>query len=232
MDKFLKMLSKYWKLFFVTGLGTTLFLTLIGVLFGVLFGALLALPRQVPTDSIKKRSFRLADIPGLLATVYVEVVRGTPILLQLYFFYYFLPEWLPFLNLSKFTCVATALSFNSAAYVSELIRSGIQAVERGQMEAARSLGMSESQAMRKIILPQAVKNILPSLVNEFSSLLKESSLASTFFVGDLMTQYKAVSGATYLVLQPLILVAIIYFICTFTLSKVVGKMELRLREGD
>ena len=244
MAKFFKMLAKYWDLFFITGLGNTLLLTAIGVAVGLVGGVLLTLPRQLMESSPSKQKaggFKLRlgktvvtpmQLLVWLCNGYVEIIRGTPILLQLYFFYLALPEIFSFLDLSKFACVALALSCNSAAYISEIIRSGIQAVDRGQTEAARSLGMSARQAMTRIVMPQAVKNILPSMVNEFASLLKESSLASTFFVGDLMTQYKAVSGATYLPLQPLVLVGIIYFICTFTLSKLVSKLETRLREGD
>ena len=244
MAKFFKMLAKYWDLFFITGLGNTLLLTAIGVAVGLVGGVLLTLPRQLMESSPSKQKaggFKLRlgrtvvtpmQLLVWLCNGYVEIIRGTPILLQLYFFYLALPEIFSFLDLSKFACVALALSCNSAAYISEIIRSGIQAVDRGQTEAARSLGMSARQAMTRIVMPQAVKNILPSMVNEFASLLKESSLASTFFVGDLMTPYKAVSGATYLPLQPLVLVGIIYFICTFTLSKLVSKLETRLREGD
>ncbi|MBQ9959717.1 MAG: amino acid ABC transporter permease [Oscillospiraceae bacterium] len=231
-------------MFFITGLGNTLLLTAIGVAVGLVGGVLLVLPRQLMESSPSKTKmpvFKLRlgrtvvtpmQLLVWLCNGYVEIIRGTPILLQLYFFYLALPEIFSFLDLSKFACVALALSCNSAAYISEIIRSGIQAVDRGQTEAARSLGLSARQTMVRIVMPQAVKNILPSMVNEFASLLKESSLASTFFVGDLMTQYKAVSGATYLPLQPLVLVAIIYFICTFTLSKLVGKLETRMREGD
>ena len=244
MAKFFKMLAKYWDLFFITGLGNTLLLTAIGVAVGLVGGVLLTLPRQLMESSPSKQKaggFKLRlgrtvvtpmQLLVWLGNGYVEIIRGTPILLQLYFFYLALPEIFSFLDLSKFACVALALSCNSAAYISEIILSGIQAVDRGHTEAARSLGMSARQAMTRIVMPQAVKNILPSMVNEFASLLKESSLASTFFVGDLMTQYKAVSGATYLPLQPLVLVGIIYFICTFTLSKRVSKLENRLREGD
>ena len=216
-----KLITTYWKVFLIDGVTKTLQFTCIAVVLGAILGTFVAMLKMSKLGIVR-----------FLASVYIEVIRGTPILLQLYFFYLALPEIFSFLDLSKFACVALALSCNSAAYISEIIRSGIQAVDRGQTEAARSLGMSARQAMTRIVMPQAVKNILPSMVNEFASLLKESSLASTFFVGDLMTQYKAVSGATYLPLQPLVLVGIIYFICTFTLSKLVSKLETRLREGD
>ena len=124
--------------------------------------------------------------------------------------------------------VSIALCVNSSAYVSEVIRSGIQAVDKGQTEAARSLGLSESQTMTKIILPQAVRNILPALGNEFIMMLKETSLASTFFLGDLMTSYAIVKGVTYLTLEPMTIVAIIYLCMTFPLSKIVERFEKKM----
>ncbi len=202
--------SKYWQLFLLTGLKNTLILTCISVALGTVLGALVAMMKMS----------RLWPIRAL-ASVYVEVIRGTPILLQLFIFYFVLPNILTFLKMSQFMWVSVALCINSAAYVSEVIRSGIQAVDKGQTEAARCLGLSQKQTMMRIILPQAVRNILPALGNEFIMMLKETSLASTFFLGDLMTSYSVVRGATYLTLEPLVIVGIIYLCLTFPLSKLV-----------
>lgn len=155
-----------------------------------------------------------------------------PLLLQLYFFYFMLPQFLPFLNLSEFACVVIALVFNSIAYVAEIVRAGIDAVDRGQMEAARSLGLNSRQAMVRVILPQAVKNILPALCNEFVSVIKETSLASTFFIGDIMSQYKIINGFTFLIIEPLLIAGIIYFIITFVLSKGIAVLERRMKASD
>ena len=240
MAKFFKMLAKYWDLFFITGLGNTLLLTAIGVAVGLVGGVLLTLPRQLMESSPSKQKaggFKLRlgrtvvtpmQLLVWLCNGYVEIIRGTPILLQLYLFYFVLPQVLPFLKLSQFVWVSIALCVNSSAYVSEVIRSGIQAVDKGQTEAARSLGLSESQTMMKIILPQAVRNILPALGNEFIMMLKETSLASTFFLGDLMTSYSIVKGVTYLTLEPMTIVAIIYLCMTFPLSKIVEKFEKKM----
>ena len=192
---------------FVNGLGTTLLLALISVSVGCLIGALVAIMR-----------LSKSKVLGGIATVYTEIIRDTPLLLQLYFFYFLLPDLLPALRLSKFTCIAIALIFNSGAYMSEIFRSGIQSIDRGQTEAARSLGLSASQTMTRIVLPQAFKNVLPAMCNEFVTITKETSLASTFYVGDLMTQYQTISGKTYLVLEPLIIIGVIYFVVTFTMS--------------
>ena len=167
-----------------------------------------------------------------IAAAYTEIIRGTPMLLQLYLFYFGLPMLIPLLNKQQYACVAIALVCNSAAYVSEIIRSGIQAVDQGQTEASRSLGLSQKQTMLSVVLPQAVKNILPALGNEFIMITKDTSLASTFFIGDLMTQCLLIKGATYLTIEPLLIIGIIYFIVTFVLSKVVSAYERRLRRGD
>lgn len=213
----MKIWSKYWHLFLLEGLKNTLILTCISVAMGTVFGAIVALMRMS-----KSRTLRF------LSSVYIEIIRGTPILLQLYIFYFVLPSVFPFLKLSQFMWVSIALCINSAAYVSEVIRSGIQAVDKGQAEAARSLGMSEGQTMLRIILPQAVRNILPALGNEFIMMLKETSLASTFFLYDLMTVVNVVKGAEFLTLEPMTIVALIYLCMTFPLSKLVGHWEKKM----
>ena len=159
------------------------------------------------------------------------MIRGTPMLLQITLSYLTLPELLH-MDIQPLYCVILALILNSAAYVSEIIRAGIQAVDVGQAEAARSLGLSSSMTMREIILPQAIKNILPALCNEFIMIVKDSSLGSTFFVGELMTVQATIKGALYLTLEPLMIVAMIYFCLTFTLSKGVVLLERRMSRGD
>lgn len=213
------LVQNYSGLFF-EGMRYTLLLALITVTFGTVIGTVLAL--------LKMGRFKILSF---LSTAYIEIMRGTPLLLQLYLFYFLVPQILPW-EPSKFTCVCTALVLNSAAYVSEIIRAGIQAVDSGQMEAARSLGLSTSQAMKKVVLPQALKNILPALGNEFVTDIKETSLASTFFLGDLMTTYRTINGALYLTLEPLIIVGIIYFLLTFTLSKLITYFERRMSHDD
>lgn len=211
------LLKEYWQVYLITGVTNTLILTMIAVLMGSILGALVAL--------LKMSRFRVIRF---FASVYIEIIRGTPILLQIYVFYFVLPQVFPLLNFSSFVWVAISLCINSAAYVSEVIRSGIQAVDKGQTEAARSLGLNKTQTMIKIILPQAIRNILPAMGNEFIMILKETSLASTFFIGDLMTSHKIVVGAEYLVLESLTIVGAIYFCMTFPLSKLVGWFEKKM----
>jgi len=217
----IKIWTQYWHVFLFQGLKNTLILTCISVALGTVLGALVAMAKMSKYKIVR-----------FLISVYIEVIRGTPILLQLYVFYFVLPNVFTFLKLSPFMWVAIALCVNSAAYVSEVIRSGIQAVDKGQAEAARSLGLSEKQTMMKIILPQAVRNILPALGNEFIMMLKETSLASTFFLGDLMTSYKIVNGATMLTLEPMTISAMIYLCMTFPLSKIVERFEKKMAKPN
>ena len=216
-----KIWSQYWKLFLFTGLKNTLILTFISVALGTVLGTLVAMLKMS-----KSRILRF------IASVYVEVLRGTPILLQLYVFYFVLPNIFTFLKLSQFMWVSISLCINSSAYVSEVIRSGIQSVDAGQSEAAMSLGMNSFQRTWYILVPQALKTILPALGNEFIMIVKDTSLASTFFIGDLMTQYLIVRGASYLPLEPLVIVGVIYFILTFLLSKLFGFFERRMSRAD
>ena len=217
--------ERYWSLF-LEGLGMTVYMGLVTVLISTVSGSLMALMRRSRLGVGKFRPI------SWIATVYVEVIRGTPILLQLYFFYFVLPQWLPFLNLSEFTCVMVACCVNSTAYVCEIVRAGIQAVDFGQTEAARSLGLTGRQTMIHIVLPQAVKNILPALCNEFVAIVKETSLASTFFIGELMTQFKTIQGITFRVLEPLTIIGIIYFLLTFVLSKLIALLERRMSASE
>ena len=215
-----KILAKYWRVFFITGVSYTLLLSLITVFFGAILGVLIALGR----DS------KIAPIRWIIRT-FVEIIRGTPMLLQLYVAVFLVPKILPF-SVSDFTSVCISLVLNSAAYVSEVFRSGIQAVDRGQTEAARSLGLSSKQAFMKVVLPQAIKNILPALGNEFIMIIKDTSLGSTFFIGEVMTACIVVKGNTYLTFECMFIVAVIYFVMTFVLSKIFGAFERRLHAGD
>ena len=197
-----------------------MWISLVTVALGTLLGMLVALMRM-------GRSKLLRGITD----VYIEVLRGTPILLQLYFFWIGLPKIMPF-EMTDTQCIVTALVINASAYISEIIRAGINAVDKGQWEAARSIGLSNVHVMTRVILPQAVKNILPALCNEFISTVKGTSLASVFFVGELMTSYKTVQSATFLAIQSLTIVGIIYFILNFVLSRLLRLLERRLTVSD
>ena len=220
MEKIIKLWAKYSNVF-ISGLWGTLWISALVVIFGSVLGFFIA----------RMKMGRSKVLNGI-ASVYIEILRGTPSLLQLYFFWIGLPKVFPAFELSDTQCILVALTVNASAYISEIIRAGISAVDKGQWEAARSLGLSETNVMRRIILPQAVKNILPALGNEFISTVKSTSLASVFFVQELMTSYKSVQSATFLALESLTIVGIIYFLLNFTLSKLLGVFERKLQVSD
>lgn len=198
----------------------TLAISFFGVIFGSLVGVILSL--------MKLSNNKLARV---FSSAYIEIIRGTPLLVQIYLISYGLPLILPF-DLGRMTLGTIAVLLNSAAYVAEIIRAGIQSIDKGQSEASRSLGMSKSMTMRYIIIPQAIKNILPALGNEFITLVKESAILSVIGIHDLMYNADTLRGITYRPFIPLIYAAIIYFIITFILSKLLGIFERRLEASD
>lgn len=193
---------------------------------GTLLGALVSMMKMSKLHLGKIRPV------SIIATIYIEVIRGTPLLVQLYFFMFLLPMINPAFNTGIITSMTIALILNSAGYMAEIIRSGIQAVDHGQTEAARSLGMSGRQTMLRIVLPQAVKNILPAMCNEFIMIVKETAILANFYVGDIMTAFNTVKSFTFLSIEPLIVAGMNYFVITFTLSKIVAVFERRLKASD
>jgi len=209
-----------YKYYFLTGVKVTLLLSFLGLIFGTTLGSLFSLMKLS-----KNRALRA------IATAYIEVVRGTPMITQIAMVY-FGSYVLLGADIDGFLAALIAVSLNSAAYVAEIIRSGIQSIDKGQTEASRSLGLTSGQTMRYVILPQAVKNILPTLGNEFVTLIKETSVASTIGVADLMYASKIVQGSSFQPFNPLIIVAVIYFLFTFSLSQLVGLLERKLNQND
>ncbi len=210
---------------FLEGAKMTLLISLIAVVLGTLLGAVLYFFRESNFGIGKFKPLKI------LAVTYIEIIRGTPIILQIYLAYTGTALFFG-INIEVLEAAIIAISLNSAAYVAEIIRAGVDAVDKGQMEAARSLGMTSGQAMRLVIIPQAVKNILPAIGNEFVAVIKESSIASVIGVGELMFKSKIVTGATYLQLEPLIVIAVFYFIMTFTLGRLMSYFERRLKTSD
>lgn len=214
--------------FFGEGVRNTLILALFTVLLGTVLGTLLAIMRM---GAFKPTRW--------FAVGYIEFIRGTPLMIQLMFLFYGLPlmgikfpqiESIP--NFDRFAAGIFAMSINSAAYVAEIIRSGIQAVDKGQTEAARSLGFKYGQTLGMVVLPQAIKNILPALGNEFVTVIKESSIVSVIGIADLMYRTNGVIAITYVQLESLAVAAIIYFILTFVTSRLVSLAERRMANGS
>ncbi len=220
MDKIIKIWSKY-NYVYINGLVGTLKLSALTIVGAVVLGVVIALMR---TSKFKPFNW--------ISTLYIEILRGTPSLLQIYFFWIGLPKFFPALELTDYQSVLVALIVNSSAFVSEIFRAGIAAVDKGQWEAARSIGLTEAHVMSKIIMPQAIKNILPALGNEFISTVKGTSLASILFIQELTTSYKTVQSATFLALQSVTIAGIIYLVLCTILSKLVGIMERKLHADD
>lgn len=222
-----KLLARY-SGFFLEGAQNTLIIAFFAVLFGTVLGTLVAVMRM---SNIKPLRW--------LATAYIEFIRGTPLMIQLMFIFYGLPMTgiqlpsIPFIpDSSRFIAGIFAMSINSCAYVAEIIRSGIQSVDRGQSEAARSLGFRQSQTMTMVVLPQAVKNILPALGNEFVTIIKESSIVSVIGIADLMFRTNDVIAVTYIQLEALAIAAIIYFVLTFSTSRLIAFAERKMANGN
>ena len=212
--------------YFLRGTQTTVIVSLITVLLGTVLGCLIAL--------LRLSRFRLCS--GF-AKLYITVIRGTPLLVQLYIVYYQL-HFIPWpegsilgVELARVMPCILALSMNSTAYVAEVIRSGIQAVDGGQMEAARSVGFSSGEAMRLVVLPQAILNILPALGNEFVTVIKESSIVSVIGIADLMFRTNDVIAVTYKNLECLAVAALCYFVLTFVSGRAVSLAERKLSHG-
>ena len=214
------------------GLGNTLKITFFACILGIVIGALLAVIRSTydAASGMKKKTpgYYIMTCLNWIAKTYITVIRGTPVVVQLMIMYYVI-----MVNTDNGVFVAI-LSFgiNSGAYVAEVIRSGIMSIDKGQTEAGRSLGFNYVQTMWYIILPQAIKNVLPSLANEFIALLKETSVSGYITVKDLTRAGDIIRGRTFSPLFPLLAVALIYLVLVLLFSSMVSKLERRLRSSD
>ena len=251
-EKTFQYMTLFWQ-----GVVCTVSLSALTVLFGFILALLLAMARLsdinvfrfLSTDSQRRLQNRGGVTYALsrfnpvkfLASAYVEIFRATPMLVQLFIIYYVVfanVKVLPgfklfgFIRFDRFFPGVVALALNSGAYLSEIIRSGIQSIDGRQTEAARSLGMSQLQNMRYIVLPQAIKNILPAIANEFVTIIKESSICYTIGVQDIMSAVAAVKGATFSIAEPLVVATVLYFCLTFPTSKVIAHFEKKMSAGD
>ena len=210
-----------WKLY-ISGLGTTLEIAFLAAILGLIIGTIVAL-MKLSTNRRGKKS-----IWARIANVYIDLIRGTPSVLQL------LIMWFIIMKSCKNGVLVAVLSFgiNSGAYVAEIVRAGILAVDKGQTEAGRSLGLSKTQTMIYIILPQAIKNVLPPIGNEFIVLLKETAIVGYVSLTDLTRTASQISSRTYEAFMPLIGAAVIYFVIIKILTVLLDKLERRLRKSD
>ena len=225
-------LSKYWT-YYLIGAKNTILLALLAVVIGVLIGMLLAIGRVGKNRALK-----------FLATAYVEFIRGTPLLVQLFIIYYGLQaigirfpdsplaSRILGINFADFMAGVITMGINSGAYVCEIFRAGIQSIDKGQSEAARSLGLSQTRTLIYVVIPQAIRNVLPALGNEFVVVIKESSIVSIIGIADLMYKANTVRGNTFQPFEPLLIAALVYFALTFPLSKLLARIERRMKTHD
>ena len=220
---------EYWQLF-LQGVACTVSLSALTVFFGFILALILAICRMGRSRLLRA-----------LATAYVELFRATPMVVQVFIIFYVVFDGvkvLPgfklfgFIRFERFFPAVVALSLNSGAYLSEIIRSGIQSIDGGQTEASRSLGLSQWKTMRYVVLPQAIKNILPAIANEFVTIIKESAICYTIGVQDIMSAVNAVKGATYRMGEALIIATVLYFCLTFPTSKIIAHFERKMSVGD
>ena len=213
---------------YIQGVGTTLLVTAIALALGVVLGSVVALVRVAHDQQRPGRRNPVLGFFNAVCQVYTTIIRGTPMMVQL-----LIMSMVIFANSRNFTMVgALTLGINSGAYVSEIIRGGLMAVDPGQMEAGRSLGMNYFTTMRFIVIPQAIKNILPALGNEFITLLKDTSLITVIGGKEMTYAAKAVIAKTYQGLFPLFGIALMYLLLVMLFSKLLGVLERRLRQSD
>ena len=210
--------------FILTGLKNTIIISFFSVIFGVIIGTLIACIVEYHKETNK------INILSKLSNFYVRIIRGTPILLQLMIMYYVIFKNVKNINIIL-VCVL-AFGINSGAYISQIIKAGINSIDKGQMEAARSLGLNYFQTMRYIILPQAIKNILPAIGNEFIALIKETSVAGYIGIRDLTKASDIIASRTYNYFFPLIISAVIYLIIIIGLEQVLKQFEGKLSNND
>lgn len=209
----------------IESLGKTLLLTLLSLVFAMIIGVIFSL-----MNVGKNRFF------NLIGTVYVDAVRGVPLIVLAYFIYFGLPAGIKSLGVDSFRLSALqagtiALSMNCGAYMAEIIRAGIESIDKGQMEASRSLGINYRLSMQTIVLPQAIRTMIPSIINQFIITLKDTSILSVIGFPELTNMGKTISGNTFLVLQTWTIVGIMYMVVIITLSRLAKKVERRVNRG-
>lgn len=216
-----------WKLY-LSGLRMTIEVTVLALIMGIILGVIVAVIRTAHDQQRPGRHNPILFLLNTIGTIYTTVIRGTPMIVQM-----LIMGSIIFASSRNFTVIGTiALGINSGAYVAEIIRGGIMAVDEGQNEAGRSLGLNFAQTMLYIIIPQALKNVLPALANEFIVLLKETSVACYVAVNDLTKGGEIIRSQTYIQAMPLLIVAALYLIMVVFFSHLVSKLERRLRSSD
>ena len=220
----IQLITKYYNML-LSALGQTIFLTLLSLVFAMIIGLIFAL-----MNVGKNRFF------NLIGTIYVDAVRGVPLIVLAYFIYFGIPQGIKGMGFTDFRLTALqagvmALSMNCGAYMAEIIRAGIESVDKGQMEAARSLGLPYGTSMRKVVLPQAIRTMIPSIINQFIITLKDTSILSIIAFPELTNVGKTMAGNTFKVLETWAIIAVMYMVVIVSLSKLAKYIERRIKRG-
>lgn len=209
----------------LSGLGTTVLIAVLGLLLGIAIGTLLAITKVVPQYKLSAR------IASTITDIYTTIFRGIPMVVQLLLGYYVILPAMG-INADSLTVAIIVFGLNSGAYICEIMRGGIQSVDRGQLEAGRAVGLSYGASMGKVVLPQAVKNIVPTLGNEFITLIKETSVVSFIAVVDLTKAFRSIASASYEYVIPYIMLAVIYLVLVLGITVLVKATERRFNKSD
>lgn len=227
IEKFLStMKSEYFRQLLLDGLNNTVKVAVIGLIIGILIGTVIAITKVAPKY---KRTVRILD---KICSVYVAIFRGTPMVVQLLLAYYVMLPSLGVKNVNALTVGIVVFGMNSGAYVSEIMRGGLNSVDKGQMEAGRALGLNYTTTMIKVVIPQALKNILPTLGNEFITLIKETSVLSFITVYDLYTALSTIGSKNYEKMIPYLVMAMIYIILVLLITLLVKMLENAFAKSD
>ena len=218
--------------YFVRGIGVTLLVTAFALLIGLALGVLVGIIRSAHDQQPEKKKGIVLRVLNGICKVYLTVIRGTPTLVQLLIMWFVIWASARSTDENMIRCAILSFGINSGAYVAEIIRSGIMSIDRGQMEAGRSLGLNYTATMRHVIIPQAFKNVLPALGNELITLLKETSVVTVIGLKDLTKGAMLIQSKTYQAFVSYIAIAVIYLALVLVLSWILGKVERRLRQSD
>lgn len=224
LEIFLKNKESLW-----LGVRTTLLLSLLGTFLGLCIGLLIGGLRSLPLEKNASLPQKIGNkLFQFFSTLYIEIFRGTPMMVQAVFIYYALR---PYLQWSNFTAALFILSINTGSYMSEIVRSGIQSVDKGQSEAAHSLGFTRTQSLFYIVLPQAIQNVFPAIANEFIVNIKDSSVLMIISITELMFQSKSIAGSNYLFVETYLMTACVYLFLTLCTSFLFKKMEKHFNQS-
>lgn len=218
--------------YFIKGVGITLLVTIFALIIGVVIGVIIAIIRSAHDQQPKNKRGFLLKLANGICQVYLTVIRGTPMMVQLLIMWFVVWASARATDGNMIRCAILSFGINSGAYMAEIVRSGIMSIDKGQMEAGRSLGLNYADTMRFVIIPQALKNILPALGNELITLVKETSIVTVIGLKDLTKGAMIINAKTYQAMIPYLSIAVIYLVIVLFLSWLMGKLERRMRKSD